>query len=81
MIEKHQIEREGFLDDAFVVLARRERTIGPVQEDAVPWFHRIEGRIVDDHRKRERLGSEEWKFAEQAGDIRSEREDSHAVGR
>jgi len=80
MVEQHQIEREGFLDDALVVLARRKRPIGLSEKDAVPWFGRIEGWVVDDHWERERFGSKERKVAEQSRDIRAEREDTNAVG-
>ena len=55
---------------ALVVVARGIGALGPGEEDAVAWFGRIEGRVVDDHRERESFGSEERKIAEQPGDIR-----------
>jgi hypothetical protein len=80
VVKQQEIEREGFLNDAFVVLTLRKGPIGLGEKHAVPWFGWIEGRIVDDYRERERFSSQERKIAEQSGDTGAEREDPHTVG-
>src|SRR5258708_2627326 len=80
VVEQREVKPERFLDDAFVVVDLRKGAVGLGKEYAVPWFGRIEGRIVDDHWERERFGAEERKIAEQSGHVRTERKDAHALG-